>query len=239
VFEYHELTTITTGNEELDTRMGGGIPYPSLVIIEGSIGSGKTTLLAQFIFGALLAEKSVLLLLTEQTTVQFLNQTRNIMINLDKYYAGGALSIYSLPRVSNVLTKELAHTYVERIINHLPLWIQRFNIIAIDSLTPLARELSDDIIISLFLNFRRAASQGVIIFVTYHEDIFSSKVKNSITALSDVYLKLSTGEFGGRFVKLLHIVKIRGAPEVSESTIAFEVDPAFGIKIVPIAIAKV
>jgi len=39
-----ERVVVPTGNEELDMRLGGGIPCPSLLIIEGDHGSGKAVL---------------------------------------------------------------------------------------------------------------------------------------------------------------------------------------------------
>jgi len=36
----------------------------------------------------------------------------------------------------------------------------------------------------------------------------------------------------------MNIVKLKGVPSVFENTITFEIDPAFGIKLVPMALAK-
>jgi flagellar protein FlaH len=44
---------------------------------------------------------------------------------------------------------------------------------------------------------------------------------------------------GGRQLKVMNIIKLKGAPTVFENMITFDVDPAFGIKLVPMALAKI
>ena len=42
------VVTVPTGNEEVDRQLGGGLPLPSLVLIEGDHGTGKSSVSAQF-----------------------------------------------------------------------------------------------------------------------------------------------------------------------------------------------
>ena len=46
-----KLSIISTGNDELDKKIGGGIPSRSLTMIEGQPDSGKSVLLQQMIWG--------------------------------------------------------------------------------------------------------------------------------------------------------------------------------------------
>jgi flagellar protein FlaH len=39
-----ELKIISTGNDELDKKMGGGIPLGTLTLVEGQSNSGKSVL---------------------------------------------------------------------------------------------------------------------------------------------------------------------------------------------------
>ena len=43
------IKNIPTDNEEVDRQLGGGIPTPCLMMIEGEHGTGKSALAAQFI----------------------------------------------------------------------------------------------------------------------------------------------------------------------------------------------
>ena len=56
----------STGIDELDIQMAGGIPVGSTVLITGCSGSGKTTLCMQYLFdGAIKGERSVFFTITE------------------------------------------------------------------------------------------------------------------------------------------------------------------------------
>jgi len=56
----------STGIEELDSQISGGIPIGSTVLITGCSGSGKTTLCMQYLFdGAEKGERSVFFTITE------------------------------------------------------------------------------------------------------------------------------------------------------------------------------
>ena len=58
---------ISTGSLEIDRKMGGGIPFGSLVLVEGGPASGKSSIVQQLLWSALEAGETVALYLTEQT----------------------------------------------------------------------------------------------------------------------------------------------------------------------------
>ena len=44
---------ISTGNSEIDKKMGGGVPVGSLTLLEGQSDAGKSVLAQQMIWGVL------------------------------------------------------------------------------------------------------------------------------------------------------------------------------------------
>ena len=58
---------ISSGNSEIDSKMGGGIPVSSLGLIEGANDSGKSVLMQQLMKGGLDGQKKVLMFTTENT----------------------------------------------------------------------------------------------------------------------------------------------------------------------------
>jgi len=67
-----ELRSISTGSVEIDRRMGGGIPYQTVMLIEGPAASGKSTLAQQLLYGALTSGEQVAIYTTEQTVQSFI-----------------------------------------------------------------------------------------------------------------------------------------------------------------------
>ena len=59
---------VTTGNIEIDKKVGGGLPPGSLTLIEGQSDAGKSVLVQQFIWGSLQQGLRIALYTTENTT---------------------------------------------------------------------------------------------------------------------------------------------------------------------------
>ena len=57
-------------------------------------------------------------------------------------------------------------------------------------------------------------------------------------SICDVHFILSIKEIGDKIVKLLQVPKLKGAVKPSSITLSFDVDPAFGIKVLPFSQAK-
>ena len=68
-----KLTAISSGNVELDSKMGGGLPISSLALIEGSSGAGKSVLSQQIMWGALQGGLSVSLFTSENSVKSLVN----------------------------------------------------------------------------------------------------------------------------------------------------------------------
>ena len=232
------LTVFSTGNEELDGRLGGGIPHPSFILIEGENGTAKTTLAVQIMFGALNAGFRVVLFTTESTAKQFINQTRLISLDLTKYYIRGQLIIYSLYAGQYEASAEVIKDAFSNLIKFLSSQGNSFNLVVIDSLTVFLGYVGDVAVSRFIQTVRRLVARGSSLLATIHSGIVDERVAKTLRASSDVYYKLGLANVGGKTVKVLQIVKARGAPEPIEGTLAFDVDPAFGIKIVPVVIAQ-
>ncbi len=232
------LTIFSTGNEELDGRLGGGIPHPAFILIEGENGTAKTTLAAQIMFGALSAGYRVVLFTTESTAKQFINQTRLISLDLTKFYIKGQLIIYSLYSGGYEASAEAIKAAFNNLVQFLFSSQNNFDIVVIDSLTVFLNYVGDVAISRFIQTVRRLISRGSSLMATIHSGVIEERVAKALRAASDVYYKLGLANVGGKTVKVLQIVKARGAPEPIEGTLAFDVDPAFGIKIVPVVIAQ-
>ena len=232
------LSVFSTGNEELDGRLGGGIPHPAFILIEGENGTAKTTLATQVMFGALNAGYRVVMFTTETTAKQFIFQTRLISLDLTKFYIKGQLVIYSLYAGNYEASAEALRTAFDNLIQFLLSPQNSFDIVVIDSLTVFLNYVGEEAISRFIQTVRRLVARGSSLLATMHSGIVEERVARALRAASDVYYKLGLANVGGKTVKVLQIVKARGAPEPIEGTLAFDVDPAFGIKIVPVVIAQ-
>jgi flagellar protein FlaH len=55
-----------------------------------------------------------------------------------------------------------------------------------------------------------------------------------LRSLCDAHLQLRTEEVGQKLVKTLEVTKVRGADKSTGNIISFEVEPGWGMRIIPI-----
>ncbi len=73
-----DVGVITTGQSEIDKKLGGGIPVGSLIFIEGQSDSGKSVFTQQLTWGSLRSGYNVAMLTTENTVKSMLRHTKRL-----------------------------------------------------------------------------------------------------------------------------------------------------------------
>jgi len=230
---------ITTGNEELDVKMAGGLPFPALVVVEGGHGTGKSVLVQQFAYGALKSDLKVTVVTTETTTIGYVRGMINVGFNVLDEYLRGRLVVYStqIPRVKWVTTtsRDLLFLTLKHMVSNL----DKYDVFIIDSFSILVKGSRREDIANFLTVVKRIVDKGKLIILTTHPEGLSESLHSGLKAIADGYIELKNVEMGGRALKVMNIIKLKGVPTVFENTITFDVDPAFGIKLVPMALAKV
>ncbi|WP_338603712.1 ATPase domain-containing protein [Sulfolobus tengchongensis] len=226
---------IKTGNEDLDRRLTG-IPFPALIMLEGDHGTGKSVLSAQFCYGLLLAGKKGYIVTTEQTTKDYLKKMKEVKINLIPFFLRNILGIAPLNTNRFNWNSMLANKILEIIIDFTK---RRKNLdfLIIDSLSIVATFAEVKQILQFMKDARVLVDLGKLILFTIHPDVFNEELKSRITSIVDVYLKLSATSIGGRRIKVLERVKTVGGIQGSDA-ISFDIDPALGIKVVPLSLSR-
>jgi flagellar protein FlaH len=234
-----KIRMITTGNEELDVKMAGGLPFPALIVVEGGHGTGKSVLVQQFAYGALKSDLKVTVVTTETTTIGYVRGMINVGFNVLDEYLRGRLVVYStqIPRVKWVTTtsRDLLFLTLKHMVSNL----DKYDVFIIDSFSILVKGSRREDIANFLTVVKRIVDKGKLIILTTHPEGLSESLHSGLKAIADGYIELKNVEMGGRALKVMNIIKLKGVPTVFENTITFDVDPAFGIKLVPMALAKV
>lgn len=75
-------TLVSTGNPEVDKKIGGGLPAGSLTLVEGQSDAGKSVLSQQLISGSLESGMRVAAYTTENTTASLLRQMKSLSLEV-------------------------------------------------------------------------------------------------------------------------------------------------------------
>ena len=87
---------ISTGSNEIDRRLGGGIPKSSLMLVEGDEGAGKSTVAQQLIWGGLNDGLKTSIYTTEQNINSLLRQMASLGQDVTEFFLMHELEVYPM-----------------------------------------------------------------------------------------------------------------------------------------------
>lgn len=231
--ESHKKAVVSTGNAEIDDKMGGGIPVGSLTLIDGDSHGGKSVLAQQMTWGSLREGFRISFFSTENTVKTLVKQMQSLDIDV--------LDFLLLRRL-RILPMEVARSrggdlnaLMEAIL------AERANgssIIFVDALTPFILSTPPEDVIGFFEGCKRLCSEGTTIAIVIHSHAVSQELLVRITSLCDAHLCLRTEEVGARLVKVMEVAKVRGASRNTGNIVSFEIEPGLGMRIIPISKAQ-
>ena len=218
---------ISTGNGELDLKMGGGIPIGSLTLIEGSSGAGKSVLVQQMVWGSLRNAFRLSVLTTENTVKSLIRQMRSLSLDVLDYLLLNRLRIYPL---------EVAGMGADAPRQLLEVMAGKANcdLIFVDALTSAIANCSSDEVLRFFEGSKRLCASTRSVIIVLHSHAVSGELLIRLRSLCDAHLQLRTEEVGDKLVRTMEVSKIRGANKTTGNILSFEVEPGWGMRLVPI-----
>jgi flagellar protein FlaH len=224
---------ISTGNGEIDKKIGGGLPPGSLTLIEGQSDAGKSVLTQQFIWGSLNNGMRMALYTTENTTASLLRQMHSLALDIDDFFIVGRLDIYPVP---NTFPEDQAQKLFSMLLAH----IQKLpaDVVIVDSLTTFITQASEPHTLEFFSRAKDLCDDGRSIMLTMHSYASNDQLLTRIRSMCDAHLRLRVEEVGSQLVKVLEVAKVRGAAKSTGNIISFDVEPNLGMRIIPITKAK-
>ena len=222
---------ISTGNSDLDNKMGGGVPFGSLTLIEGDSGAGKSVLAQQMMHGSLVEGYKLSLFTSENAVKSLVKQMRSLNLDILDYLLLDRLRVF--PIETSRLGREAPSLLIQAMKSE-----KRRDMIFVDSLTSSIPQSSDKEVLGLFEESKRLCGDGTTVVTIIHSHGLTRELLTRIRSLCDAHLQLRTEEVGNKLVKTLEVTKVRGAEQTTGNIISFEVEPGWGIRVIPINKAK-
>lgn len=223
---------ISTGNTEIDKKLGGGIPVGSLTLIEGQSDSGKSVLAQQMIWGSLNSSHKVVVFTTENTVKSLVTQMESLGLDILDYLLLGWLKIYHLQP-----TKTDLSVCFETLLESMGK-LKDYHLVVIDSLTPVIAYAPFDDVLSYFERCKSLCDGGRTIVNIAHSFAFNEEVLSRIRSMCDAHLRLGIEELGDKLLKYIEVAKVKGADKNTGNILSFDVEPGMGMKILPLTRAK-
>ncbi|MDY6907050.1 MAG: ATPase domain-containing protein [Chloroflexota bacterium] len=228
---------ILTGIREMDEKLGGGIPIGSLCIIEGHSDAGKSVLSQHFTHGALsCSQSSVVYYTTENTVRSLIAQMDSLSLFTLDHFLTDRLRIYPLTLRSD--QQDTSRPF-RLLVEHFAYLPRDFTVLVVDSITLLVAHSSAVSIIDFFSACKDLCDEGRSILLVAHSYAFDDEVLSRTRSLCDAHLRLKLQQVGDRLVKMLEVLKVRGADRPTGDIVSFEIEPKLGMRIIPLAKARV
>ena len=240
-----DIEKSSTGIEELDSQMNGGIPMGSTVLVVGSSGSGKTTLCTQFLVnGTKNDERGVFFTITEPL-FKLTKNLEGFEFYNKQLVETGMVNIIDLRIISERLGLDTEKYSVEDasalldILNDIAkeLDVKR---LVIDSITALCYRLKSDEMIRDFifkLGTSLAAMGCTTLLTSEIEPVRSGELRYSKYGIeefiADGIIFLGDTERRGDLIRTLQLIKMRGT-EHSRTKFAMNISSKRGIELLPL-----
>jgi archaeal flagellar protein FlaH len=225
--EDKQTVMISTGNHDLDDKMGGGVPFGSLTLIEGDSGAGKSVLSQQMMHGCLVDGYKLTVFTSENSVKSLVKQMRSLNLDILDYLLLDRLRVYPIETAR--LGNQALLMFIKAMKNE-----KGRSMIYIDSLTSSIPASSDKEVLGFFEESKRLCSDGTTVITIIHSHGLTRELLTRIRSLCDAHLQLRTEEVGNKLVKTLEVTKVRGAEQTTGNIVSFEVEPGWGIRVIPV-----
>jgi flagellar protein FlaH len=226
-------TAITTGNPEIDKKIGGGIPVGSLTLLEGPSDSGKSVIAQQMIWGSLNSGHHVKVFTTENTVKSIIRQMDSLGLGVMDYYFLRRLNVHPL-RLSGQTNESIngLHALVDTISR------ESNSLVFIDSLTGFVMHAPVAETMAFFEGCKNICNDGRTVVCTLHSAACEESTIIRIRSMCDSHLSLGVEVVGDKLIKTLEVAKVRGAERGTGNILSFDVEPKMGMRIIPVMKAK-
>ena len=220
--------SLSSGVDELDAMIGGGLEEGMSTLISGPAGSGKSTLAAQFVHAATLRGEPCAMFLFEEARSKLLNRTDGVGMRLREALQNGLLSAQQIDP-AELTPGEFAQAVVDAA-------EQGARVIVIDSLNGYMNAVPDERFQSTYLHelLNYLNQRGVAtLLVGIQQNMIGPATTTSVDAsyLADSVIMLRYYETEGEVRQAISVFKKRGSAH-ERSIRRFEIG-AQGIAIGP------
>ena len=116
---------------------------------------------------------------------------------------------------------------------------KEFQLIIVDSITLLVAHSKPVAIIDFFSRCKSLCDEGRTIILVAHSYAFEEEMLSRTRSLCDARLRLRLEQVGDSMIKLLEVLKVRGAERPTGDVVSFDIEPKLGMRIIPLAKARV
>ncbi|MBA7658147.1 hypothetical protein ES703_66095 [subsurface metagenome] len=165
-----------------------------------------------------------------------ISQMDSLSLSIQDYFLCNHLNIYPITVRSNLKDSKNTFKVLSYHFSQLPEYIK---LIIMDSITILVSHGNSVAIIDFFAACKALCDNGRSIILVAHSYAFEEDILARTRSLCDARFKLKLEQVGDRMVKVMEVLKVRGADRPTGDIVSFDIEPKIGMRIIPLAKARV
>ena len=221
--------------DELENRLGGGLPKGALVVVEGEYGSGKSVLFERILYGLLRNRVRCTFVSTELTTLHFIEQMYSLDYPVEEYVLD--LRLLFLPVYPILGHRGSKNDLISRLLGAKRMYEQ--DVIVIDTYSSLVRnwvraasrdpdvDVAAGIDETLYL-FKLLTTRGKTVVLGLEPGELDEELVSRLRATADVYLTTKIENSGGAVTRSLFVRRFERAESNVADIVPFRVEPKTG-----------
>ncbi len=198
--------TVSSGNAELDTLLGGGMEYGTACLITGTTGSGKSTLASLYVQAAAERGTRAAVFCFDERRETFLRRSVGLGLSIPSLIDAGLVDLNQID-VGQLSPAEFGQR-LRHIVDH-----EGVKVLVIDSLTGYAESMSGDIELSKqlheVLSYLSAAGVLTLMIVTTHGLLATGTADIDASYLADTVIMMRHFEAMGSLRGCISVPKKR------------------------------
>lgn len=213
--------------DELNEKLGGGLPIGSLALIEAPNGLGKSIVAQRFTYGLLTNNRSVSYISTELPVSGFLKQMESINYHIKQAFLQQDLKFISI--FTPMGKVELAGDLVQDILEEDTL--MESNVVIFDTLSDflVSRERGFDDNFDLLNDFKQHQMQDTTILCCIDPETLNDDLRRMLSNAAEVYITMEEVENYGQTVNRMSIQRFNAAQDNLDKELSFHVRPNVGL----------
>lgn len=229
---------VMLGSAELD-RIVGGVPIPSLNLIEGENDSGKSVFVQQLASGALAQGLKVRYVTTETTVKSLVQQMDSLGFNTTPYFVKGVFAVTAIHVKGISWDESVAKNFLHVILSFVKNRGDA-DVVVMDSLTYIATHTPTTDLLSFLSELRNYVDiRGRLVAITLHPFAFEKELLIRIRSVCDGHVNFSIKILPSKEIaRSLEITKLKGADRAQDNAACFKVEPGVGIRVLPFSAVK-
>lgn len=226
---------IALERDELNDRLGGGLPEGAVCVVEGEYGSGKSVLTERLTYGFLKNHLRVAVVSTELTTMQFIEQMHSLDYPVEEFLFDQRLLF--LPVYPILGHRGKKGDLLHRLVSARRMYEQ--DVIVIDAYSTLLRQWAKSIenapgidvtggVEETLYLFKLLSMRGKTVVLTIQPGDVDPHVVDILRANADVYLNTKFEMAGGGVSRYILVRRFERAERAVADIIPFRVEPKSG-----------